>query len=48
MAGDIGKLKILYWNANSIQKDIFDFYDYIESNEIDIALLIETFFETKY
>jgi hypothetical protein len=34
----------LYWNANSIQKDIFDFFfNYIENSEIDIALLGETF-----
>jgi hypothetical protein len=29
MADETGKLKILYWNANSIQRDIFEFYDYI-------------------
>jgi Reverse transcriptase (RNA-dependent DNA polymerase)/Endonuclease-reverse transcriptase len=43
MASEPSELKILYWNANSIQQNLHDFYNYLETNEIDIALLCETF-----
>ncbi len=41
----ISELKILYWNANSIQPNdrLCELYDYLKNNEIDIALLCETF-----
>jgi hypothetical protein len=36
------KIKIVYWNANSIQHKIHEFYDLLTSKLIDIACICET------
>jgi Endonuclease-reverse transcriptase len=43
MAYDVVDIKILYWNANGINRDLHEFYYYLDSQKVDIALLCETF-----
>lgn len=35
-------LKILYWNARSVQNKSFEIFDYLDNNGIDVALFQET------
>lgn len=41
-------LKILYWNAHSVQNKILDTFDYLIENQIDVALFQETFLKPKH
>lgn len=36
-------LRILYWNANSLSEKVFELYEYMQTNQMDIACLSETF-----
>lgn len=42
MATNRNNLKIVYWNAQSISKKIIEFYDFLKNNNIDVALVCET------
>jgi exonuclease III len=42
-ARESSKLKVMTWNANSISPKKHEFFDFLLSNEIDIALINETF-----
>lgn len=41
-------LKILYWNAHSIQSTILETFDYLTENHIDIAIFQETYLKPKH
>jgi endonuclease/exonuclease/phosphatase (EEP) superfamily protein YafD len=43
MAHDVVDMKILFWNANGINRDLHEFYSYLDSQRVDVALLCETF-----
>jgi hypothetical protein len=36
-------IKILYWNANGISRDLHEFYNYLDRHSVDVALVYETF-----
>lgn len=38
----VSALKVLYWNARSVQNKVLDFFDYLVDHDIDVALLQET------
>jgi hypothetical protein len=46
MADETGKIKVLYWNAISIQRDTFESDDYIINTGVDVVLLCETFLKS--
>lgn len=38
-------LKILQWNSNSLKYKIFELYDFLSENSIDVAIISETFYD---
>jgi hypothetical protein len=40
------KLKIIYWNANSIRSKLTEFYTFLSDENIDIACICETFLKS--
>jgi hypothetical protein len=46
MAGDVASINVLYWNANGVQRDLHDLYNYLETRRVDVALLCETFLKS--
>lgn len=40
-------MKILYWNANGIARDLHELYNYLDQHQVDVALLCETFLKSE-